>query len=135
MFRVLFYRGLVAGILSAAACLIYNHIYVFALETNFTRLVNPGSIIGLNLLSCLLAACGYWSLRRWLKNKAEIVFNFSFSLLSFASIIVPLSIKLPLDILQPELFLGITIPMHFFPALAWFTIGPIFREEPRASAS
>jgi hypothetical protein len=74
----------------------------------------------------VLAAIGYWILDWKLKDKGEIVFNFLFSLLSFASLLAPFGAKLPLDIEAPELFPGMVIPMHFFPALAWYTIKPLF---------
>jgi hypothetical protein len=127
MFRRIFFHGLWAGILSAIAAIIYNRIYFFATETNFSRLVNIGSLAGINLLGCLLAAIGFWFFKKWFGGKAEIVFNFSFSILSFASIIIPISINLPLELKNPELFPGLTVPMHFFPALAWYTIRPLFK--------
>ena len=64
-----------------------------------------------------------------LYNKGEIIFNLSFSILSFASIIIPIAAKLPLDVQNPELFPGLTVPMHFFPALGWYTLKPIFIKE------
>ncbi len=129
MSKKIFWQGLVAGLLSALAAIIYNRIYFFATETNFTKLVNTGSLIGVNLLACMIAAVGFWLLTKWSIRKGEIIFNFLFSILSFASIILPISISLPLDIKNPELFPGLTIPMHFFPALAWFTIQPLFIKE------
>ena len=129
MSKKIFWQGLVAGLLAALASVIYNRIYFFATETNFSRLVNTGTLVGINLLACLLAAFGFWLLTKWSVKKGEIIFNLLFSILSFASIILPISISLPLDIQNPELFPGLTIPMHFFPALAWFTIRPIFIKE------
>ena len=52
--------------------------------------------------------------------------NFVFAILTFASILGPFATKLPLDVEMPELFPGLTVPMHFFPALAWFTLKPLF---------
>jgi hypothetical protein len=74
----------------------------------------------------VLAAVGYWAADKLLKAKGEIVFNLVFSILSFATLLAPFAAKLPLDIEAPELFPGMVIPMHFFPALAWFTLKPIF---------
>jgi hypothetical protein len=65
---------------------------------------------------------------KWFKSKAEIIFNFSFAILSFASVIIPISISLPLNIKNPELFPGLAVPMHFFPVLSWLTTMPLFRE-------
>ncbi len=121
-----FYHGAIAGILSAVACFIYNRIYVFATEVDFNKVLNPGAIIGANLLACITASFGFGLFSKWFKNKAAIIFNFTFSLLSFASVMIPISISLPLTIKNPELFPGLAVPMHFFPALAWFTIKPLF---------
>ncbi len=77
----------------------------------------------------MLAATGYWALKKLLKKNADIFFNLSFTILSFASVIFPISISLPLDIKNPELFPGLTVPMLFFPALAWFTVRPLFMKE------
>jgi len=115
------------------ACFIYNRIYVFATEVDFTRVLNPGAIIGANVLACILASicCGVFS--KWFKSKGEIIFNFAFAILSFATIVVPISISLPLNIKNPELFPGLAVPMHFFPVLSWLTIRPLFRETKKES--
>jgi hypothetical protein len=36
--------------------------------------------------------------------------------------------SLPLDIEYPELFPGLVVPMHFFPAYAFLTIYPFFKQ-------
>jgi hypothetical protein len=83
-------------------------------------------IIAASLIGGVLAAIGYTLLNKWLKDRGEIVFNLLFSLFSFAALLAPFAVKLPLDLEAPELFPGLVIPMHFFPALAWFTLKPIF---------
>ena len=134
MFKRYFYHGLIAGILAALAANIYNQIYFFATETDFSRVLGVGRIIGLNLLFCFLAAFLEWGLVSWLKKKGELVFNFLFSILSFALVILPISISLPLDLKSPELFPGLAVPMVFFPALAWYTLVPLFRNSEGRSA-
>ena len=126
MFKKLFFWGICAGILSAIACIIYNRIYFFATEADFSKVINVGSISGSCIGGSLLAAIGYWVMQKWFKTKGEIIFNFTFSILSFASVMGPVSATLPLDIQFPELFPGLAVPMHFFPALAWFTLRPLF---------
>ena len=128
MSKKIFFHGLVAGVLSAIASIIYYRVHYFAFEVDFSKLVNIAGLLGINLLSCLFAAIGYWLIKKWFVNKGEIIFNLSFTILSFASIIIPIAAKLPLDVQNPELFPGLTVPMHFFPALAWFTIKPLFKE-------
>jgi hypothetical protein len=127
MFKGYFLHGLIAGILAAVAANIYNQIYFFATEADFSRVLGVGRIISLNILICLLAAFLNWFVTNRVKKKGELVFNFLFSMGSFALVMVPISISLPLDLKSPELFPGLAVPMVFFPALAWYTVVPIFR--------
>ncbi len=126
MFRKTFFHSLIAGLLASIAGLIYNRIYLFATEVDFSRVLNTRSIIGLNMMVCLLAGILYWAMVKWLKQKGEIVFNFLLSIISFACVMIPISITLPLKIQMPELFPGLAVPMVFFPAMAWYTIKPLF---------
>lgn len=126
MFKRSFLLGLVSGILAGIASLIYARVYHNSLGADFSTVAATTSIMAASVLGGVLAAVGYWLLNRWLKSKGEIVFNFLFTILSFASILGPLATRLPLDVEMPELFPGLTVPMHFFPALAWFTLKPLF---------
>lgn len=129
MNKKLFIQGLSAGILSSIACIIYNRIYLFATEVDFSKVVNIPVLISINLLACILAAAGCFVFKKLFKKNAELLFNLTFSILSFISVMYPISISLPLSIKNPELFPGLTVPMHFFPALAWFTLRPLFVNE------
>ena len=129
MFKRIFFLGIFAGILAAIAGIIYNRIYFFATETDFSKILNTTSIIGFNLVICLIICFIYWVLVYRLKRKGEIIFNFLLAILSFAMVIVPISVSLPLEIKNPELFPGLAVPMVFFPALAWHTLKPLFVKE------
>ena len=129
MFRKIFFHGIAAAILASIAAIIYNRIYFFATEVDFSSVLNTGSLVGLNAIACLLAAFLFWILQALLKRKGEIVFNFVFSIVSFACVIIPISLTLPLDVQFPELFPGLAVPMIFFPAVAWYTIRPLFIKE------
>jgi len=129
MFRKIFFHGIVAAILASVAAIIYNRIYFFATEVDFSSVLNTASLVGLNAIVCLLAAFLFWILQALLKRKGEIVFNFVFSIVSFACVIIPISLTLPLDVQFPELFPGLAVPMIFFPAVAWYTIRPLFVKE------
>ncbi len=126
MYKKIFFCSITAGILSALCSIIYNRIYFFATEADFSAVLNMLSLIGINLIACLVAGFGYWIFISWLKKKGETIFNFIFSILSFASVAVPISVTLPLTIQYPELFPGLAVPMHFFPALSWYTVRPLF---------
>jgi hypothetical protein len=126
MFKKIFFHSLIAGILASVAGLIYNRIYFFATEADFSRVLNTGSIIGLNIMVCLVAGILYWVLVKSLKKKGEVVFSFLFSIISFACVMIPILISLPLKVQSPELFPGLAVPMVFFPAMAWYTVKPLF---------
>ncbi len=126
MLKRVFWHGLLAGILAALAAVIYSRIYFFATEADFSPVLNIAKIIGLCVLIAMLAAVLNYSLVRLLKKRGELVFNFMFSFISFACVMIPISISLPLSVKFPELFPGLAVPMVFFPAVAWYTVNPLF---------
>ena len=126
MYKRIFFQSLLAGVLAATACIIYNRIYFFATEVDFSRVLNTLSMTGYSIIICLFAGFLYWAFLNWLKRKGMIAFNFLFSILSFAAVIIPISVSLPLDIEFPELFPGLAVPMVFFPLIAWYTVQPLF---------
>jgi hypothetical protein len=126
MFKRVFFHGLMASVLSALAAIIYKRIYFFATETDFSKVLGFQRIIGLSLLTCMVSALVNYGMIKWLKRNGEIIFNFLFSILSFAAVMIPISITLPLSVQLPELFPGLAVPMVFFPAIAWYTLNPLF---------
>lgn len=126
MFKKLLLLGLVSGVLAGLVALIYQKIYTNSLGYDFSAIAKPVNIVIVSILAGLLASIGYGLLTKWLPRAGEIIFNFVFVILTFASILGPFATKLPLDVEMPELFPGLTVPMHFFPALAWFTLKPLF---------
>ncbi|MES2277174.1 MAG: hypothetical protein V4592_14190 [Bacteroidota bacterium] len=126
MFKRVFFHGVTAAILAAIAAIIYNRIYFFATEADFSKIINYGSMIGGSFAISMVATFLYFGLVSWLKQTGEIIFNFVFSIASFACVMIPISISLPLNIQMPELFPGLAVPMVFFPALAWYTVKPLF---------
>jgi len=95
-------------------------------EADFSRVASTVRILAASLFGGIVAAIGYTVLDKMLKAKGEIVFNFVFTLLSFASLLLPIGFRSNPPIDTPELFPGMVIPMHFFPALAWYTLKPLF---------
>jgi len=126
MFKKIFFHAIVASVLATIACIIYTRIYFFATEADFSKVINTPVLIGLNVIICMLAALIYWGLISWRKKTGEVIFNFLFTIISFASVIIPISLTLPLNTKFPELFPGLAVPMIFFPALAWYTVKPLF---------
>jgi hypothetical protein len=127
MYKNIFFHAIAASALSALAAFIYSRIYFFATQVDYSSIINYKSIIGLCIIACLIASFLYYFLKKWFNRNGEILFNFIFSILSFAAVMIPISISLPLDIKFPELFPGLAVPMVFFPVLAWLTVGPLFK--------
>ncbi|MEM6261757.1 MAG: hypothetical protein AAGI38_04570 [Bacteroidota bacterium] len=125
--KKLIIHGVVASILASISGIIYAEIYANAMWSDFSAVINPTSIIAASTIGCLLMTLGYFVLIRFNKEKFIGFLNIVISVLSFASIVGPLGMSLPLDIESPELFPGLSIPMHFFPALAFFTVAPFFQ--------
>jgi hypothetical protein len=122
-----FLHGIVSGTMAALAAIVYSDIYQNALGTDFHKIINTGSLAGACIFGCMLMAIAYYLLERFNKENLKGVLNLVIAIASFASIISPIGANLPLDIKNPELFPGLVVPMHFFPALAFFCIVPFFK--------
>jgi hypothetical protein len=130
MFKKLFYQAILASMLAFIAAVVYKKIYFFATEADFSKVLSLARMAGLCLLFCMPAAFLNYGLVRWLDKRGELIFNFLFSIISFAGVMIPISITLPLNIQYPELFPGLGVPMVFFPAMAWYTVNPLFIKDP-----
>jgi len=122
----IFINGVISAVLATVASIIYFHIYQTTLDTHFNKIINIGSITGATFFWCMLITMGYALLFKFKKQNLNPWLNVLIAILSFASIISPISMTLPLDLESPELFPGLVVPMHFFPALAFFCISPFF---------
>jgi hypothetical protein len=119
-------HGIIAGSLTAAAGITYQMVYENALFLDFSSVINPGSIAGASFFGCMLMALGYWLVARFNKPILKGWLNVLITALSFLSVLGPLSMSLPLDVEFPEMFPGLAIPLHFFPALIFFGLYPFF---------
>ena len=119
-------HGIIAGILTALAGIAYQRVYEDALFLDFSTVINPGSVAGASIFGCMLMAIGYELLERFKKSNLKGWLNVLITVLSFLSILGPFSMSLPLDIEFPEMFPGLAIPMHFFPAMIFFGLIPFF---------
>jgi hypothetical protein len=126
MFRRIFFHAVTAGFLASLAGFIYSRIYFFATEIDFSKVANLITVSSYCILFCMLAAVLNYACIRFFRKNGEIIFNFILSIVSFAMVMIPISISLPLDIKSPELFPGLGVPIIFFPAIAWYTVNPIF---------
>ena len=119
-------HGIIAGILTAVAGIVYQMVYENALFLDFSLVINPGSIAGSSIFGCVIMALGYWLLEHFKKANLKGWLNVLITVLSFLSILGPLSMSLPLEVEFPEMFPGLAIPMHFFPAMIFFGLNPFF---------
>ncbi len=117
-------HGIAAGVLAAVAGIIFLFIYQHSLGVSYEKVINPVAIVASSLFGCMLMAIGYAVLEKSGKERLKGLLNVLIALLSFASIIAPISMSLPLDTPNPDLFPGLAIPMHFFPALSFLAIAP-----------
>lgn len=125
--KKLIFHGLLSGILSGIAGVIYLTIYQEAFYVDFNSIINSSSVVGASVFGCMLMTLGYAALLKFKKQNLTGWLNVVIAVLSFASIISPIAMSLPLDIESPELFPGLVVPMHFFPALAFFALVPFFQ--------
>jgi hypothetical protein len=129
MFKKVFLQAILASLLAFIASVIYRKIYFFATEVDFSKVLSLGRMAALNILVAMLAAFLYYGVTGLLKGRGAIIFNFLFSILTFVCVMIPISITLPLNVQSPELFPGLGVPMVFFPAMAWYTVNPLFNKK------
>jgi hypothetical protein len=120
-------HGIIAGILTAVAGIVYQRVYEEALFLDFSSVINPGSVAGASIFGCMLMAVGYGLLEHFKRPNLKGWLNVLITVLSFLSILGPLGVTLPLDVEFPEMFPGLAIPMHFFPAMIFFGLYPFFK--------
>ena len=133
------FLGLSSGVLAGIASIILLMIYKEAYFTDFSvvKVILSESIaIQLNSLSILLACTMagiiiglvYTLFIKIFKSKGLIIFNLFLTLFTFATLILPMAAKLPLDLDEDTmlLFPGFAVTAHFFPILSWYTLKPIF---------
>ncbi|HPE98720.1 MAG: hypothetical protein H6548_09100 [Chitinophagales bacterium] len=126
MNRQIFLWGLLSGLMSTLAGFIWDRVYFFAMMADFSRVINLWTILAASMIGTMVAVAGFAILNRWMKKGRDITFNLLLSVITIASLVLPLSYALPLDIDFPEVFPALALPMHFFPAMALFTLRPVF---------
>jgi hypothetical protein len=132
MFKKSLFVGITAGVLAGVASIIFTMVYKEITSVDFSPVLHASNLIGACMFGCILASIGFWVLTKIAPKYGEIIFNIMFTVLTFASILGPIMFTFP-----PELdvkgiddilmyFQPLTITLHFFPALFWFAMKPIF---------
>jgi hypothetical protein len=114
--------------LAAIAANIYYQIFFYASQVDFSAILNPVNITALNIGVSLCAGLLYWLHVFLFRSRGPVIFNFVYSMASFASVLIPMMYTLPLSQAYPEMFTGLSVPMVFFPVIAWMTIDPLIKK-------
>lgn len=132
LFKRSLYLGILAGLLSALGCVVYTvFIWKDQYQLDYFQLISWWNLLASCMLGCLLAALGHWAAIRAMPKYGEFAFNMLFSMLTFASLLGPIGYTWPVDVtdeiqMLTEYFAFYAMPLHFFPALVWFTLRPLF---------
>ena len=124
-----FLHGLVAGVLAGLAAYVYNTAYREALLVDFSTVMNTSAILGASIFGCVLASLGYHFFSKWVRRGTDAWFNTIFLALSFATFGGSFAASLPENVESPELFPGLSVPMHLFPILFWLAVKPLFKTD------
>lgn len=121
-------HGLIAGLLAGIVSVLFLNVYSSNMGVDFSAIANPIMIVLATVIGTVIASVGYWIVKKvkWFGNNVDIVFYSLFFILSFVSIFGTFGAPLPPETLKPELFTGLTIPMHFFPMLTWLMLKHLF---------
>lgn len=125
-------HGAVAGILASVAGVIFLKIYVELYFVDFSAVIDEVAIVFSSIIGCVLMGVGYIILDKVKKPNLYGVLNILIMVLSFLSIVPVMAMTLPLEVDFPEMFPGMVVPMHFFPALAFFGLAPFFKKTKEA---
>lgn len=127
--KTYFLHGLVAGILAGLAAIVYNMAYSEALLVDFSAVMNTPAILGSSIFGGVLASLGYYFFSKWVRRGTDTWFNAIFLVLSLATFVSSFAANLPEGVESPELFPGLSVPMHLFPMLFWLAVKPLFKME------
>lgn len=124
-------HGSLGGLLAGITSVVFQQIYSTNMEADFSAIAQPVMIVVTSIVGTVIASLGYWFLKRqnWFGSKTDLGFYVIFFVLSFLSIFGTFGAPLPEGTLNPELFAGLVIPMHFFPILFWLMAKPFFEKK------
>jgi hypothetical protein len=128
MFKKHLLHGLLAGLLSGLVCYFYYAVLRDEFMYDFSKIITGVNLFGACIFGTVLASMGYFLSLKFVPKYGEILFNLVFAVLVFASLISPMTFKLPLDFDEylTVIFPTYAMTMHFFPVIIWYAIRPIF---------
>lgn len=122
-------HGLVSGLLAAAACIAWLKFYEYASYIDFSPIISYVGLIVIPVVALVIASLVYvWMEKKW-STKGVWIFHFLMSGISMASLAGPFKVHFPegTDEMILMFVYGLFLPMHLFPALAWYTLKPILK--------
>jgi hypothetical protein len=132
MFKNIFFLGLTSSFLATAACMVYSQMY-FSILVDFSEATGIMTVLTNCLIGAMAACFVFIALTKLIKKTfiAEFVFNLLVTLASISAVFLLLKSNDPVFVnedaqLMIDYYKGFVMPMLFFPALAWFTLKPIF---------
>ncbi|MCB0736626.1 MAG: hypothetical protein KDC92_03865 [Bacteroidetes bacterium] len=142
MFKKYLLHGILGGIGAFIACVVWTHLYTTKFYLiDFSPVISTNHMLATCIFVCVLASIGLFALDKFLPKFSALLIGIVFSLISIASLggvatydltqfIEPiLAIESNFVLEETELltlFPIYSMPMHFFPALAWFALKPLF---------
>ena len=130
MFKKSFFHSISAGLISSIACYLYVSILRNEFMYDFSEVLSISNVVGACFFSCILASIFHTLANHFLPKMGDILFHVFFAVIVFASLLGPMLFKLPLDFDKDLTLIFPTYAMvlHFFPALIWLTLKPIFNK-------
>ena len=124
---MLFKKSLFLGITTAAfaslGAVLYAKFYNDTIN-DYSKILSYSAIAATCTFIAIFVCVIFWAALRVLKAWGEFIFNLLFAVGSMASIMYPLTAQVQGD--DFGYFVVYTIPLHFFPVLAWFAFKPLF---------
>jgi len=97
-------QGVLASIIASVYGVIYLYGYQTALRSEFTEIINPVSITIASTVGCLLMSAGCAIVHHFRKKNLLGWLYILISVLSLISILGPISLELPVEVSNPQLF-------------------------------
>jgi small-conductance mechanosensitive channel len=134
MLKKYLYFPLSAGVFAALVTVAYSFAYESAQRIEGEQLESLREAIPMThlilapIIACLVAAAGYFSLKKFLPKVGSFLFYFSFSTIS---ILTSFAIIFVNGLHEEVQFIatGYAMPMHFFPFLSWVSFKSLFFQD------
>jgi hypothetical protein len=123
-------HGILSGLLAAVACIAWLKFYEYASHVDFSPVIGIMPLIAIPVIAMIIASLFYGFMYKQWSTRGEWIFNFLLTGITLASLIGPFKTHLETDDEMIQIFIyGLVLPMHFFPAIAWYTLKPMLNHQ------